>query len=557
MTFPQEPDPGRDTRAFPVLDAERLARVLECGVSGDVAAGQVVFRLGDETYDLVVVESGVLEVVREANLVSPEVVVATFGPGEFLGELGILTGQSVYLSARVATGGRICRVPPASFRSLMATDADISDVLLTAFTARRELLMGVAAETIDIIGNAFSAASMSLRTYVARQELPHRWMEADSPDAVAVMTAASLGHDDLPAVLLPGGRTVPRATPSLLAEQLGLTYRRFEGEDTDLIVIGAGPAGLAAAVYGSSEGLDTILLDAVGPGGQAAASSRIENYLGFPNGVSGAELTRLAATQALKFGTRIYAPCAVKKLQQSGGRLEVVLDDGTRIATRTVIVATGARYRALPLARWSAFEGAGIYYAATELEARSCEGRPVAVVGGANSAGQAALFLAGRDCAVSLVLRGPDLRARMSSYLVDRLVAHPRVTVRPSTEVTALDGDVRLSAITLTDTVTGAASTYSCGGLFCFIGAAPATDWLDGCAVDGAGFIRTDTRIRPEELGSRWQVLGRGPLPFETSLPGVFAAGDVRHGSMKRVASSVGEGATAVSFVHQVIEAHP
>ncbi|WP_217561743.1 cyclic nucleotide-binding domain-containing thioredoxin-disulfide reductase [Streptomyces sp. GbtcB6] len=548
--------PGRriwGDRAYPRLAEDQLSRLFEFGVPQNILEGQFIFRLGDDKYDLVVIEEGQLEIIREAGPGYPEEVIVTFGPGEFIGELSILTGQFVYLPARAATDGRIYRIPPDRFRLLMETETVLSDILIAAFRARREILMESASHAIEVIGSATSAECMALRSYLEHMALPYRWTDDATPDGLLLMRLASLAADDLPAVLLPG-RSLRNATPGSLATNLGLSHERIKDEEIDLAVIGGGPAGLGAAVYGSSEGLGTVLLDAVGPGGQAAASSRIENYLGFPNGISGAELTRLAAVQALKFGTRLYSPSRVVDLQPLAGRIRISLSDGTDVLARAAIIATGARYRSLPIAHWKRFEGAGIYYAATELEVRSCAGRSVAVLGGANSAGQAALFLAGKSIAVNIILRGDNVGARMSSYLVRRLLADPRVTVHTSSEVTALEGGGSLEAITIRNSATGVETLLGCSGLFCFIGATPATDWLNAaCAADKDGFIYTDVHIADEELGSSWHELQRSPLPFETSIPGVFAAGDVRHGSMKRVAAAVGEGASAVSSVHRVI----
>ncbi|MFF2127371.1 FAD-dependent oxidoreductase [Streptomyces olivochromogenes] len=548
--------PGRriwGDRAYPRLEEDQLFRLFEFGVPQEISAGQFVFRLGDDKYDLVIIEEGQLEIIREAGPGYPEEVIVTFGPGEFIGELSILTGQFVYLPARAATDGRIYRIPPDRFRLLMETETALSDLLLTAFRARREILMESASHTIEVVGSASSAECMALRSYLEHMALPYRWMDDATPDGLLLMGLASLTVGDLPAVLLPG-RSLRNATPGSLAMNLGLSHERIKDEEIDLAVIGGGPAGLAAAVYGSSEGLGTVLLDAVGPGGQAAASSRIENYLGFPNGISGAELTRLAAVQALKFGSRLYSPSRAVGLQPLSGRINISLSDGTDILARAAIVATGARYQSLPIARWKNFEGAGIYYAATELEVRSCVGRSVAVLGGANSAGQAALFLAGKSIAVNIILRRDDIGARMSSYLVRRLLADPRVTVYTSSEVTALEGEDSLEAIRIRNSTTGVESLLGCSGLFCFIGATPATDWLNAaCAADKDGFIYTDVHIAEKNLGPPWQELQRSPLPFETSIPRVFAAGDVRHGSIKRVAAAVGEGASAVSSVHRVI----
>jgi thioredoxin reductase (NADPH) len=405
---------------------------------------------------------------------------------------------------------------------------------------------------------------LALRTYVARQQLAHTWNDADTPAGTAMLRAVGAEPTDLPIAITTSG-VLLNATAGVLAEHLGLSYRApSDGRTVDLVVIGAGPAGLAAAVYGASEGLDTLVLEAVAAGGQAAASSRIENYLGFTSGISGGELTARAAVQAEKFGARIASPCPVAKLDAHGDVIALALVDGTELTARTVVIATGARYRALPLERWTDFEGAGIYYAATQIEVRACARNPVAVVGGANSAGQAALYLAQNGSTVSLVVRGNDLRARMSAYLADRIVAHPDITVRTGTEVSALHGAEHLEEISLTDATRSGPSPagdarprthdrVACSGLFCFIGAAPASEWLSGLAVDENGFLRTDAQLLDEELGGTWTGLGRRPLPFETSEPRVFAAGDVRSGSMKRVAAAVGEGASAVSSVHQAL----
>jgi thioredoxin reductase (NADPH) len=365
------------------------------------------------------------------------------------------------------------------------------------------------------------------------------------------MRTSGLTTTDLPAAVV-RERVLRRATPGELAEALGLTYRRDDSSGpVDLTVVGAGPAGLAAAVYGASEGLSTVLLDAVGPGGQAAASSRIENYLGFPTGITGAELAERAETQALKFGARLSTPCEIVALGIDE-QLRAVLADGTDIPSRAVIIATGARYRALALEHWDEFVGAGIYYAATELEVRSCADGPVTVVGGGNGAGQAALFLAANGCDVTIAIRRTEIKSGMSQYLVDRLLANPKITVRGGTQIKRLDGDQVLESISLVGPA-GEQQDQACSGLFCFIGAEPATGWLTGVALDEHGFVRTDVQLTPEDLAETWSALGRVPLPFETSVPGVFAVGDVRHGSMKRVAAAVGEGASAVRSVHTAI----
>ena len=541
--------------ASPRLGDELFARLLSYGTPQETHPGDVLFSPGDEDVDLIVVARGSAEVVRTATADVPAAIVAVVDAGGFVGELNLLTGQNVFLLCRVREGGTVYRVSPERLRQLMANDVELSDIVFKALIARRELLQrSTAAMAVEIVGGARSAAALALRTYAARQRLTHLWFDADTPAGRAMMESSSLTEEDLPAVVMPGA-TLKQATPGGLSEKLGLSYRRSSTKPVDVTIVGAGPAGLAAAVYGASEGLDTVLLDAVSTGGQAAASSRIENYLGFPFGLSGADLTGLAVLQALKFGAQLASPCQAVKLDtdRNGNLLCLRLQGGEVIDSKAVVIATGARYRALPLERWPDFEGAGIYYAATELEARGCAGSPVTVVGGANSAGQAALYLAGRGCEVSLVVRGPDIAAEMSAYLVDRLRTHPRVTVRCRSEVTRLDGDDFLEEVSITDRTADSTQAQPCSGLFCFIGAEPATSWLTGIATGDDGFIRTDVQLNDGDLGPIWAGLGRRPLPFETSIPGVFAVGDVHSGSMKRVAAATGEGASAIASVHKAI----
>jgi thioredoxin reductase (NADPH) len=541
-----------DPVANPRLTDTQRARLQAYGTPQTVDAGDVLYGPGDTEYDLIVLEDAAVEIVRPATLDAPEESLVRFGPGSFLGELSLLTGQAVYLTARVVEGGRVHRVSPERFRRLMAEDPELSDILLEAFNARRDLLrQSDASRGLELVGTTMDSASLALRTYAARRRLPHLWFDADSVAGQSLMETASLTTADLPAALLPD-RVLKRATPGELAETLHLSYRELDAHGlVDLVVVGAGPAGLAAAVYGSSEGLTTVLLDALAPGGQAASSTRIENYLGFPSGISGAELAERAETQALKFGAQLASPCEIVALDVDE-HVHVVLADGTNIPARALIVASGARYRSLPLERWDEFVGAGIFYAATELEARACAGGPVTVVGGGNGAGQAAIYLASCDCDVTVAIRSPEIESKMSRYLVDRLLANPRIAVRAGTEVVGLDGERVLESISLRGP-DGDVQEQPCSGLFCFIGAEPATGWLTGVALDERGFVRTDVQLSSSDLGETWSALGRAPLPFETSVPGVFAAGDVRQGSMKRVAAAVGEGASAVRSVHVAI----
>lgn len=530
---------------MPALSTAQWRRMLRYGTAQETEVGEFVFRSGDAEYDLILVDSGEVEVVRDSLGWVDEAVIAPMGPRTFVGELGLLNGQGAFLSARVTQAGTVYRVPRAELRRLMAEDDELCDIVLHALWARREhLRRGPAALTLKLVGTASSAELMSLRRFAERLDLVYSAYEV-TPDDDQYFSHHDLAPEDLPVAFIQGEPLV-RATPGLVADRLGLSYQARADAIVDLVVVGAGPAGLAAAIYGASEGLSTVLLDAVAPGGQAATTSRIENFLGFPFGVSGEDLIGQASLQALKFGVRVYAPCEAVELTPEGDLLDITLSDGRVIRARSAIVTSGAAYRRLALDRWADFEGAGIYYAATQLELRQVWESPVVVVGGANSAGQASLYLAANGCPVHLVVRGDDLGSRMSSYLVDRLLEDPRVEVHTGSHIVGLDGGGSLERVSI-DSV----GDIDARGLFCFIGAEPATSWLASLDRDDDGFLRTGVDI--SAMGLQWRRLGREPLPFETSLPRVFAAGDVRRGSMKRVAAAVGEGSSAVASVHRAL----
>ncbi|GGN31748.1 FAD-dependent oxidoreductase [Streptomyces fuscichromogenes] len=537
---------GESARRGPVLDDEQFRRLARYGTPEHADAGRHLFTSGDSSYDFFLLRTAAVDIVRDATAIEPERLIYQGGPGDFLGELNLLTGQHVYLTARVVTAGAVVRIGAAMLRQALAEQVDIADILIEAFRERREVIRAAAGNALEFVGLPDAAETLALRTYSAQILLPHTWLDAASPHGRSLMGLSGLGEDELPAAVV-NGSVLRHATPASVAEALGLTYRP-DGRPVDLVVVGAGPAGLAAAVYGASEGLATLLLDRTGLGGQAAKSARIENYLGFPHGVSGEDLTRLAMVQALKFGVRIHSPCTVAGLDLSDERRPtVLLHDGARVRCRAVIAATGAHYRRLDVPRRAAFERSGcIRYAATELDVRGYEDQPVTVVGGANSAGQAALSLAACGATVNLVVRGADLGARMSSYLTDRILAHSRIQVHTHSTVRGLAGENALASIVVERSGGGQARLAS-RALFCFIGAAPASDWLTGVAKDDSGFVLTDSGLpaRPP----------RTPLPFQTSSPRVFAAGDLRSGSVKRVATAVGDGASAVSSVHRALAA--
>src|SRR2546425_11957535 len=437
-----------DAVAFPTLDDSELAVLEALGSRRSVAVGEYLYREGDSTYDFDVILSGAAEIVVRSD--GEERIVARHGPGQFLGELNLLTGQRVYLSARVVEPGEVLVVPKAALQHVIATNPGLGDTILAAFLARRRVLLSGASAAIRVVGSRFSPESLRVGEFLARNRIPHEWLDPDRDATVErLLREFAVTPGELP-IVIASGSVLRHPTPGVLAQYLGLTIDSLPERCFDLVVVGAGPAGLAAAVYGASEGLRTLVVEMVAVGGQAAGSSRIENYLGFPTGISGGDLTQRAVVQAEKFGAHLTSPCAATGLREEGGHLVVRLSDGTDVAGRAVIVASGARYRRLDAARLADFEGNGVYYAATELEARMCAASPGVVVGGGNSAGQAAMFLADAGSAVTVVIRGHDPDASMSRYLVDRIEAEARIDVRTTTRITALDGDRTLTSVRVT-----------------------------------------------------------------------------------------------------------
>ncbi len=535
--------------AFPTWDDTVLAELAGYGVERDVAPGEELLHAGRPSSGFFVVLEGEIEVVRPD--VDRDEKVGVLGPGQFVGGVSLLRGQRPYLTARATRAGRIIDIGPDEFRRLMGARRPLADMIFNSAVARSEnLRTGAAAQTVRIYGSRFSPDALALRAFVNRSRVPHTWVDlddADDPDVV--LAGLGLRHGDVPAVVT-ATVTLRQATPGQLAQLLGLTFESPPGYRFDLVVVGTGPAGLAAAVYGASEGLDTVSLDGVAMGGQAGTSSLIENYVGFPNGISGDDLADRAAVQARRLGARLNAPCEVAGLRPGSTFHTLLLADGSEIPTRAIIVATGAQYRRLSLPDLERFEGAGVYYAATAIEARDCSDHAVVVVGGGNSAGQAALFLAQGGSRVTIVIRRDALAATMSRYLIARIEAEPTIEVLGCTEVRELVGDHQLAEVVLEHTPTGERRTVGCAGLFCFIGAEPSTGWLhEAVALDDRGFVLTDREL-PDAIADGPSFAARAPLPFETSVPGVFAVGDVRHGSLKRVAAAVGEGSSAVRSVY-------
>jgi thioredoxin reductase (NADPH) len=539
--------------AFPTLSEPQLAAFAARGHPRDVRAGDILFAAGDRGFCFYVVLRGAVEIVDLGP--EGERHITTHGPGQFSGDVDMLTGRAAVVTARVAGDGQVLELSAAELRRAVDELPDVGDTIVRAFLMRRQLLLSSGFVGVRIIGSHYSPAVHRLRDFAARNGVPTRFIDLETDEgADALLRQLGIGTADTPVVI--GRNGALKRNPSIadFAHCAGLTATLEEDHVYDLVVVGAGPAGLAASVYAASEGLDVLTADAVAAGGQAGTSNRIENYLGFPAGISGAELTRSALMQAQRFGAQITVPCAVRSLGIDGGDRIVTLGDGTRIRARCVLVASGVEYRRLEVPRFAAFEGAGIYYAATEMEARYCRDEEVVVVGGGNSAGQAVVYLSRHARHVHVLVRGKQLEAGMSRYLVDRITALENVTVHCEGVVTALEGDGHLGAVRAR--IGGEERTIATTSLFLFIGAEANTTWLRGCVdLDRKGFVLTGTTLPPATvIADRWRIAGRAPFLLETSLPGVFAAGDVRSGSVKRVASAVGEGAMAVSFVHAHIQ---
>jgi thioredoxin reductase (NADPH) len=540
-----------EQQAFPVLDVPQIARLRAFGTVKDTHPGEVLFDVGECAYSLVVVLEGATDIVDRANT---DHVLKTSGPGEFNGELGLLTGQSAFTACIISKPGKVLIVPHAGVHEIIATIPDLSNILVTAFAARRQILMLSAVASLTIIGREEDAEALRLLEFADRNRIPYRWLDPHNPSDTSAIATCGSPEGDMFRVVLDGRRTLERPSPLDLARAIGLDLFRQEGRPSDLIVVGAGPAGLSAAVYGASEGLSTLVVEDTAIGGQAGTSSRIENYVGFPAGISGEDLAFRAEVQAIKFGAHITVPRRATALERRDNTYAVRLDDGSVLLGRSIVIATGARYRRLSLRGQEAFEGAGIYYAATELEARRCRKREVVVVGGGNSSGQAAMFLSQYASCVHLLCRGSDLAQTMSQYLITRLESTRNVMIELRTEVTEVRGGETLDGVTIINRSTDETRNLGVCGLFVMIGAEPCTGWLRRTvALDEKGFVRTGAALKTS--GDKSDIAGAALSPFRTNLPGVFAVGDVRSGSVKRVASAVGEGSVVVQAIHQHLAA--
>jgi thioredoxin reductase (NADPH) len=525
--------------AFPRLSDAQIAALDVQGRRRPTLPGEVLFAAGDRDCDFFVMVAGKVASV-EGHGTPEERVIAVHGHGRFLGELSLLTGEGSYYSAVAVDAGEVLAVPAGRLRELVARDPTFGDLILRAYLLRRSILIGLGVG-LRIVGSKYSPDTRRVRDFAARNRLPYRWLDLEAdPSAEAVAAQFGVTPQDTPVVIV-HGRLLRNPSNAELAAAIGLPAPSEPQASCDMLVVGSGPAGLSAAVYGASEGMRVIVLDATAAGGQAGTSSRIENYLGFPSGISGAELAERALLQAQKFGARFAVPAEATSIEQDDGHYRVRLGDGTSLTSALVVLATGVRYRRLDVPRADYFEKMSIYYAASQAEALVCAGDPVAIVGGGNSAGQAAVFLSAHATEVTLIVREGDLGEHMSRYLVDRIARIPNVHVMTSTEVRELHGEAALEAVTVTDNRTGTRRTIDARALFVFIGMAPCTGWLGGLVdLDDHGFVRTG----PGSGGAERSLL-------ETSQPGIFAVGDVRAGSAKRVATAVGEGAMAIRLAFE------
>ena len=551
--FPGQPKLGRADQVFPTLTPEQIARVAPHGHPRTTRTGEVLVEAGDKVVPFFVVTAGQVEIVRPSGAFETPIVVHT--PGHFTGEVNMISGRRALFRARVREAGEVIELDREQMLALVQTDAELSEILMRAFILRRLELVESKLGDVVLIGSMHSPGTLRIKEFLTRNGHPYAYIDLDGDEGVqALLDRFHVTVAEVPVLICRGDAVLRNPTNQEIAGCLGFNDAIDQTHLRDVVIVGAGPSGLAAAVYGASEGLDVLVLESNSPGGQAGSSSRIENYLGFPTGISGQELAGRAYAQAQKFGAQIVIAKGATQLTCDRKPYAVQIDDGPRVPARAVIIATGAEYRRPTFENLSQFEGAGVYYGATFVEAQLCGGEDVVVVGGGNSAGQAAVFLAQTAKRVQMFVRSSGLAATMSRYLIRRIEDNPGIVLHTDTEIVALEGAGHLERVRWRDTKTGSVETHDIKHVFIMTGAVPNTRWLDGCvALDAKGFIKTGPDLSPDDLAHAKWPLARVPHLLETSLPGVFAVGDVRGGNIKRVASAVGEGSIAVSFVHQVL----
>jgi thioredoxin reductase (NADPH) len=544
------PPPGASDRdIFPILTAAQIERIARLGRERPFKAGDILFEQGGTNRPLMVVLEGEIEILSDGDTL-----VTVHRPGNFSGDVDVIAGHPTVVRARARGAGRVLEVPAERVRSLVLTDPELSQLFLRAFILRRTLLMTRSAGNVVLIGSRHSAGTLTLQEFLTRNNQPYSYLDADRDAGVQrTLEGFGMGVDDVPVFICSGKQVLRKPTIEEVAECLGIN-RLSRDVVRDVVVIGAGPGGLAAAVYGASEGLDVLVLEATAPGGQAGSSSRIENYLGFPTGVSGQDLASGALLQAQKFGAELVVARTAVALECGRWPYRIGLGSGVSVAARTVVIATGVRYRKPDIPNLSRFEGVGVYYGATPVEAMLCQGEDVIVVGGANSAGQAAIFLSEAKRRVYMLIRGPGLSDTMSRYLIRRIEETPNIELKTQTRIVALEGADSLERVTWSDAAEGKLTTVPIRHVFMMTGANPNTGWLENCvALDEKGFVKAGQDLLPSDLAASKWPLRRPPLLFETNRPGVFAVGDVRAGSVKRVAAAVGEGSVCIQLVHKVL----
>jgi thioredoxin reductase (NADPH) len=552
--LPMRPiNPTLAATMFPALTPSQIARVAAYGSTRQIRTGDVLVEAGDPVVPFFVVTSGQIEVVQPSG--SAETLITVHNANEFTGESDMLSGRRALVRVRATEAGEVIEVPRNQLLALVQTDTEISEVLIRAFILRRTELITQAIGDVVVVGSLHSRDTLRIREFLTRNRHPYAYIDVDrAADVQNLLDQFHVAVTEVPVLVCPAGVVLRNPTNQEIAVCLGFNDSIDQTSVRDIVIVGAGPSGLAAAVYGASEGLDVLVLESTSPGGQAGSSSQIENYLGFPTGISGEDLAGRAYAQAQKFGAEIMIAARATHLTCDPTGHSVEIDGGPRVWARTVIIATGAEYRRPSLPNLSQFEGAGVYYGATPVESQLCGGQDVIVVGGGNSAGQAAVFLAKTAKRVHMLVRSAGLAQSMSRYLTRRIEDNPTIVLHTDTEIVALMGSGHLERVSWRNHRTGALQTESISHVFLMTGAAPNTSWLERCvALDSKGFIKTGTDLSPEDLTAAHWPVTRPPHLLETSVPGVFAVGDVRGGSMKRVASAVGEGSMVVSFVHQVL----
>lgn len=544
---------ARFNEMFPTLSENQIARLALHGHKRPIKQGEVLVYPGEHYASFYVVLSGQIQAFNRLGDVDK--LVGSILPGMFTGEIAMLTGRRGLVELRVSVSGEVIEVDRKELLTLVQTDSEFSDIIMRAFILRRLNLIQHQYGDAVLLGSNNCSETLRIKEFLTRNGHPYSFVDLDRDSGVQeILDHFHVSSNEMPVLICLGELVLKHPTNAQIADCLGLNEMIDNQHLRDLIIVGAGPAGLSAAVYAASEGLDVLIIETKAPGGQAGSSSKIENYLGFPTGISGQQLAERAFTQAQKFGAQIVVAQGAKQLLCSKKPYTIEIDNGTQMLAKTVIIATGAEYRKLPLENLSRFEGQGIYYGATFMEAQLCTDQEVIVIGGGNSAGQAAVFLAQTAKHVNMIVRANDLSATMSRYLIRRIETNPKITLLTNTEITALEGEWHLERVSWRNNLTGNVEANNIRHVFLMTGADPCTHWLKGCvALDIKGFIKTGSDLLPNDLADAHWPLARPPYLLETSLPGVFAVGDVRGGNIKRVASAVGEGSIAVAFVHQML----